>query len=125
MKYHKSFADLNRDFSGNDHKPELPEEVVAEVRHKAETPIFGRWKVFAFISIIALLTVVSVTNVIQVNALLKYKTDLNKEYQKLQYRNDLLRSKINELESPERITKIAKEKMGMINQAQAPQFISK
>ncbi len=125
MKYLKNYSDINRPAAeGGNVQEQKPEFTPAPKLHKDAKPL-DRWKIFAIISTIALLTVLSVMNVIQVNDLLKHKNNLEKEHQKLKYRNDLLRAQINELESPERITNIAKEKMGMINQAQAPQFINK
>ena len=85
---------------------------------------FNRWTVFGVISAFALITIISVTNVIQVNSLLKENEELHKQYKSLKQSNELLNRQINYLESPERITTIAKEKLGMQVATQAPIFVN-
>lgn len=85
---------------------------------------FNRWTIFGIITVFALITVISVTNVIQVNSMLKENEELHKKYKVLKQTNELLNRQINYLESPERITIIAKEKLGMQVANQAPKFVN-
>lgn len=75
------------------------------------------------IVILAVSTIIYVNNVIEVNKLLKETQILNKKFINLKNSNEILRSELNSLESPERIIVLATEKLGMIKSGSSPQII--
>jgi len=84
---------------------------------------FRKVKILMFAFMASLLVILYVVNVIKVKSLLKEKSKLEKQYIKIDDKNQILRAKINELESPERITKIASEKFKMIKPDALPEVI--
>ncbi len=124
MKYLKNLGDQEfRKTQENDYKKttDIPS---MELPVKKINFGFNRWTMFGIIAALALITILSVTSVIQVNAQLKYNSDLKKAYKELKQNNELYKRLINQLESPERITNIAKEKLGMQVANSAPQFVN-
>ncbi len=83
----------------------------------------GRWTVFGAMVLAAMFTVLYVDNVIRVDGYLAdiQKLKRHKEYYKNE--NELLKTKLNYLQSPERISKIAEEKLGMIKVDTSPEII--
>lgn len=84
-----------------------------------------RMFIFMFIIISSVLTIFYIDNVFKVNGLMKDIHSINKENQKIQNENTLLRMEINKLTSLERISKIAEEKLGMIRSEKTPIIIYK
>lgn len=85
----------------------------------------NRLSIMALVVISALFTIVYVWNVFQVNQLLREVEHLSKQYEELKNTNDVLRGVIIRLQEPERITKIASEKLGMITATEAPEVLTK
>lgn len=83
----------------------------------------NRLGVLLLLAIAAASTVVYVSNVIQVNDLYKDVSNMTKEYNELKYQNEIIRATINKLMEPERVTGIAKDKLGMIISDEAPQVL--
>lgn len=123
MKYLRNYSSLNNIESKQPEEKKKPELKAVPKLLKPEFKI-NRWMVFAMIAAVALFTVFSVTNVIKVNALLKHTNELEQQYLKVKHRNDILKAQINKLEAPERITELAKNRLGMIVIDEAPQFIN-
>jgi cell division protein FtsL len=83
----------------------------------------GRIKLFVFILLAAGLTIFYVSNVIEVRSILKEINEIDKRRTAIENKNQLLTKKINELESPERITKLASEKSGLVKAEEPPSVI--
>lgn len=124
MKYLKNLGD--QEFRKTEPNVQEQKTDIHKLNIPQQTLSFGfnRWTMFGIIAALALITILSVTSVIQVNAILKYNTDLHKAYKDLKQNNELYKRQINQLESPERITNIAKEKLGMQVANAAPQFVN-
>jgi cell division protein FtsL len=69
----------------------------------------------------ALITVFYVSNVISIDSLLEENQQLKKKYTMLKNKNELLRTRINELQSADRIIKIATEELGMLKPEKIPE----
>lgn len=132
MKYLKNIGnqEFKKDHSApsnlQSHLQQKQKVKVAPIGDTQQTFRLGlnRWTIFGVISVFALITIISVTNVIQVNSMLKENEELHKQYKAQKQTNELLNRQINYLESPERITAIAKEKLGMQVATQAPRFVN-
>jgi cell division protein FtsL len=83
-----------------------------------------RFRLLMYIFVVSLLVILYVGNTVKVKSLLKKETKLEKEIEKIENNNRLLQTKINKLESPERITNIAVKKFGMIKPDIPPKVIS-
>ena len=79
-----------------------------------------RIKSLMLVLIVGLLIIVYVSNVIQVKNLLKDVYKLRKQSEKIIDGNQMLKAKINMLESAERITTIAREKFLMVKPDNPP-----
>lgn len=75
---------------------------------------------FALVVFSAIATMLFVSNVVRVNALLKEVQTLERERDALVASNESLRIQVTRLESNERITTIARDKLGMTQPSQAP-----
>ncbi len=84
----------------------------------------NRWNVFAFVFISSVITIVYVNNVVTVNKLLKENQDRRKELETIRNENAFLKTTLNQLQSPERITRIAQTEFGMTKIETAPLLIS-
>ena len=84
----------------------------------------NRWNVFAFVFIASVITIVYVNNVVNVNKLLKENQDRRKELETIRNENAFLKTTLNQLQSPERITRIAQSEFGMTKIESAPLLIS-
>lgn len=84
---------------------------------------FSRWTILLLIVISALVTVGYIYNVMQVESLLKEVEDLKTKNESLRNSNELFLTKLNELQSADRITTIAGTKLGMVRSTQAPKVI--
>ncbi len=94
-----------------------------ELESESSKVKFRRVKILMFVFVASMLVIFYVVNVMKVKSLLKEKSKLEKQYIRLDDKNQILRVKINELESPERITKIASEKFQMIKPDALPEVI--
>ena len=83
-----------------------------------------RLRIFTGIFIAAVLTILYISNLMYVNKTMQEVYVLNKEYEEVVNKNELLMTKIIELESPERIITFAKNKLGMIKSNEAPKKIN-
>jgi len=113
-----------------DHQePEKNEEIISEEAEieDGQTLKVGKYRLVVLVLIIvgSLLIILYVANVIAVKSYLKEEVKLEKQLENYENRNHLLIKKINELESPERITKIAQERLGMIKPDVPPKILPK
>lgn len=83
----------------------------------------NRWKAFGIVVLSAVLTVFYIDNVFRVNNLLIEIQNLQKQLEEIKTSNQVINTKIIELESAERVTKIAEEKLGMTKPTKVPQKI--
>lgn len=83
----------------------------------------NRLKLLLFILISSIFTVIMVSNVRNIDKQLVKVRQYEKELKAIKNSNKVLRTQITELESPERIIPIAKEKLGMINNKEIPRKI--
>ena len=104
----------------NDNSSENETAAQTEQSAKKERRIFTKWNALILLVISAICMITYVSNVIEVKSLLRETNELKKQAEMIEDKNQLLMTKINELESPERITKIAREKFGMIKAEQTP-----
>ena len=84
----------------------------------------NRWNVFAFVFAASVITIIYVNNVVSVNKLLKENQDRRKELETIRNENAFLKTTLNQLQSPERITQIAQSEFGMTKIESAPLLIS-
>jgi cell division protein FtsL len=83
----------------------------------------GRWSLFAIVFVAALIAVLYVDNVIRTDNILYEIQNINKKTEFFRNENELLKTKLNYLQSPERITKIAEEKLGMMKMENLPEIL--
>lgn len=83
----------------------------------------SRWSVFGFVFISALLMILYVDNVKRVDGILKDLQDIKVRKERLKNENELLKTRLNYLQSPDRIMRIAVEKLGMIKIDSAPEIL--
>lgn len=111
------------------YKPEDSQETSPKESNKepSSNPILkenhSKVKVLGLIIISAILLIIYVSNVIEIKSLMRTNYEMNKKREMIENRNQILRQKINQLESPERITKIAKENLGMNKSESTPTLI--
>lgn len=82
--------------------------------------LLNRWSVFALVAVTAGATVLYVSNVIQVNRLLRDVESRTKTLDSLQSVHDIMRREVYRLQSAERVTRLASERLGMIPPQKAP-----
>lgn len=82
-----------------------------------------RWLILGIITTSALCVVLFVANVLRVTKLSEEISRLKKEQEKLLHQNEIYRSEIIRLQTPERITRIARTKLQMLPATQAPRTI--
>lgn len=85
--------------------------------------VLNRWLVVLTIFLGALLTVAYVANVINIDNTLSEINALNKNAKYFKNENELLKAKLNYLQSPERIIKIAKENLSMVQSNEPPELL--
>jgi len=109
----------------NSQTPDNQNQTEPEKKPNTEKKILSKWNALIVLIVSSVLMILYVSNVIEVKSLLKETIDLKKQAEMVEDKNHLLLTKINELESPERITKIARDKFGMIKAEQTPINISR
>jgi hypothetical protein len=90
---------------------------------KAGNKKLNRWTLFGLVFLGALLTIVYVDNVFRIDGYLVDMQKIKKEKEILVNENEMLNTKLNYLQSPERITSIAIEKFGMIRIETPPELL--
>lgn len=84
----------------------------------------NRWAIFLFIILISLSAILYVKNVRALTNQLKEIRQLERMEKSLSNGNKIINSRIKQLESPERIIKIAEEKLNMEISLKAPKRLS-
>ncbi len=79
-----------------------------------------RWAVLGGMVLSAMVVVLFVSNVLRVGKLTEEMERMKKEHQRLVHQNELLRGEIIRLQSPERITTVAKTRLGLVPASSAP-----
>ena len=82
--------------------------------------LLNRWSIFALVFVSALATVLYVNNVITVDKLLRDGEAMRKSVDSLRTVNQSLQTEVFRLQSAERVTRIATERLGMTPPPQAP-----
>ena len=114
-----------------EHKPDETEDngsdftASDDVQNESKTKNKIRLRILLYITLGSFLFILYVSNVIHVKSMLKEEAKLRRELEKIENENHLLNKKINELESPERITTIAIEKFMMIKPENPPKLLPK
>ncbi|MBI3232468.1 MAG: cell division protein FtsL [Bacteroidetes bacterium] len=85
-----------------------------------ERKLLNRWSIFGLLVVSAAVVVLYVSNVVRVNTMMRDMQSHEKTRDSLVYSNQGLQSEIMRLQSAERITTIAKTKLGMIPNPQVP-----
>lgn len=133
MNYSQNFENPDLDFqsrpSGQRHREQFSGHRTAPQPPKHNASVhnkwtINRWKVLGVVALLALFLVVYVTQVISTNALLLDIEKLETEQRHRQTKNENLIREINSLESPERITTIAKSKFNLTTPRSVPQFVN-
>lgn len=83
----------------------------------------NRWIVFLLVVASAVTTIFYISNVLAVNDLLEHTQKLEKQVQELRTSNELLNAKVIQLQSAERITSIAEQKLFMQKPLKAPELV--
>ena len=82
-----------------------------------------RFHIFATIILAAIITILYISNLMYVNKLLDHVHKLNREYDKVLNKNELIKQEIIRLESPDRIIPYAEKNLNMVISANAPKKI--
>lgn len=80
----------------------------------------NRWSILALMVVAMVLVVLFISNSLAVKQRVIELNKMKAELQELRRGNELLKTKIIQLQSPGRITEIAKDKLGMTQSASAP-----
>jgi len=83
-----------------------------------------RFLIFGTILIASIVTILYISNLLYVNKLLKDVHELNKDYEEIINTNEVLQSRLAELESPDRIIPYAINRLEMIDSDEAPIMIN-
>lgn len=102
---------------------EKPTQVNEPVQITRQRNLLNRWSFFALLIVSALFTFLYVSNVISVRKLLDHKELLSKRIDSIRTYNETLKTETYRLQSAQRITRIAQEKLGLIPPKQAPTVI--
>lgn len=84
---------------------------------------FNRWTAFFMLILAALITVLYINNVLTVDRYLVEIRKYEAERKLLSENNESLNARLIELQSPERINKIATEKLNMVLPDKAPELL--
>ncbi len=104
----------------------MDEELPIQAPSKEPVPLqkqrrlLNRWSIFALVFVSAAATVLYVSNVIAVKKLLVETEELRRSIDSLRTVNESLRTETYRLQSAERITRIATEKLGLVPPPKAP-----
>lgn len=85
--------------------------------------LLNRWSMFALFFVSAISTVLYVSNVIAVKNLLMESETLRRRIDSLRWVNESLRTESYRLQSSERITRIAQERLKLIPPPKAPTIV--
>lgn len=85
--------------------------------------LLNRWSMFALFFVSAISTVLYVSNVIAVKNLLMESETLRRRIDSLRWVNESLRTESYRLQSSERITRIAQERLQLIPPPKAPTIV--
>lgn len=85
--------------------------------------LLNRWSIFALVFVSAISTVLYVSNVIAVKKLLMETDVLRRRIDSLRWVNESLRTESYRLQSAERITRIAQERLQLIPPPKAPTIV--
>lgn len=102
---------------------EKPTQVNEPVQITRQRNLLNRWSFFALLIVSALFTFLYVSNVISVRKLLDHKELLSKRIDSIRNYNETLKTETYRLQSAQRITRIAQERLGLIPPKQAPTVI--
>ena len=83
----------------------------------------SRWKIFGLVILTAFIATIYVSNVIRIDELLEEVDKIEAKALEVKHNNDVLRAKLNKMQAPERITSIAREKLGMKRATKPPEII--
>ncbi len=92
-------------------------------RKQKEKLKISRWKIFGAIFIIALIITIYVDNVVRVNKIYQEIRQVQKKIELLNDNNEIYRRRIIQLQSPDRIITIAKNKLNMVEIDSIPEII--
>ncbi|MFA6571431.1 MAG: septum formation initiator family protein [Bacteroidota bacterium] len=104
----------------NKSKTVVEDDAKSEVQTESR---LNRWKIFGIVIITAFATIIYVSNVLAVDKLLEELQSLKKQKELKVNINEVLKSKVNQLQSAERIIPLACDKLGMIKPVQAPEVL--
>lgn len=85
--------------------------------------LVNRWTVFGIIAIVSAFTIFYVANVIYINKLLQQNQILDKNYESLRNSNNILKTRLNQIQSPSRIIEIAEKQLGMAKAEELPIYL--
>lgn len=102
---------------------ETPHPVNESPQIAQQRNLLNRWSFFALLIVSALFTFLYVSNVISVRKLLEHKELVSKRIDSLKAVNETLKTETYRLQSAQRITRIAQERLGLVPPQQAPTVI--
>ncbi|HPI21237.1 MAG TPA: cell division protein FtsL [Candidatus Kapabacteria bacterium] len=85
--------------------------------------LINRWTVFGLIALVSAFTILYVANVIYINKLLQNNQLLDKNYEALRNNNNILKTRLNQIQSPSRIINIAEKNLGMKKAEELPIYL--
>ncbi len=83
-----------------------------------------RWLIFALVIILSSTTSLYVYNVVQIESIMKENRNLERKKAEIEVELEMIRSRIIQMESPDRIIPIAKQRLGMIESDTTPERIN-
>jgi cell division protein FtsL len=106
--------------SSKEQAPKAASTPPREQTNVERTLLPRRWLILGILAASAVFVVVFVNNVLRVGKITEELDTMKKEYQHLSHQNELYRSEIIRLQSPERITAVAKARLGLVPATAAP-----
>jgi len=85
--------------------------------------LINRWTVFGLIALVSAFTILYVANVIYINKLLQNNQLLDKNYEALRNNNNILKTRLNQMQSPKRIINISEKHLGMKKAEELPIYL--
>lgn len=92
-------------------------------RYVRQYRLLNRWSIFLLLVMSSLIIILFVSNTLAINKLFEEVNVLKQEHRRLVQQNEVLQAKTVRLQSPERITEIAREKLGMTHPTTAPEIL--